>query len=313
MGCTFEVRLPLGVPGAVELGTRALDLIEALEGQMTIYRDDSELSRLNATAHLAPVVVEPGLFRLLERAAAIGHETSGAYDVSSGALSFAWGFIKGPKRVPDAATLAEARARTGMGHLSFDRAARTIAFDRPGIVLNLGSIGKGHALDRAADLIRKHWWPTSALIHGGHSSIYALGSPPDRFAGRWEITLRNPFDPERPLGALRLRNRGLGTSGASFQSFEAGGRLYGHLLDPRTGEPATDGPASVTVLAPTAAEADAYSTAFYLLGPDGSAPILAERTDLGAVFVMKRQTRTQVLTFNTTEDDFEPDTDAIRE
>jgi thiamine biosynthesis lipoprotein len=204
--------------------------------------------------------------------------------VSAGALSAAWGFTRGPRRVPDPATLAEARERTGQQHLRLDRERRTVSFDRPGIVINLGSIGKGYAIDRAVEKIRAHWWPTSALVHGGRSSVYALGSPPGRFGGRWEVALRNPFEPETPLGVLRLRNRGMGTSGTAFQRFEAGGRVYGHILDPRTGEPA-DGPASVTALAPTAAEADALSTAFYLLGTEGAASYVAEHPEIGAILI----------------------------
>ncbi len=98
MGSFFEVRVPARTPEAVAVLTRALDVIEALEGQMTVYRDDSELSRLNASAHLGPVVVERGLFDLIERGVALGRETGGAYDLTAGALSVAWGFFKGPKR-----------------------------------------------------------------------------------------------------------------------------------------------------------------------------------------------------------------------
>ena len=164
----------------------------------------------------------------------------------------------------------EARARTGWQHLRLDPDALTVAFDREGIRINLGSIGKGYAIDRAIELIRDHSLVDSALVHGGQSSLFALGSPPGQFAGRWEVALRNPFEPEKPLGVLRLRNRGLGTSGSAFQQFVVDGKVYGHIIDPRSGEPA-DGPASVTVLAPSAAMADALSTAFYLLGPGGRA------------------------------------------
>jgi FAD:protein FMN transferase len=306
MGSYFEIRLPAVVPGAVELATRALDRIEALEEQLTVYSDDSELSRLNARAHGGPIEVEAGLFALLEQAVAIGEATGGAYDVTAGALSIAWGFFKGPKRVPDPATLAEARARTGQQHLTLDSARRTVAFDRPGVVINLGSIGKGYAIDQAVDLIKTHWWPTSALLHGGQSSLYALGSPPGRFGGRWPIALRNPFDPSAPLGTLRVRNRGVGTSGASVQQFEVAGRVYGHILDPRTGEPA-QGPASVTVLAPSAADADALSTAFYLLGPDATAAYIDRHPGIGAIFITEgpadRSPRIQAL--GLTDDDFD--------
>jgi thiamine biosynthesis lipoprotein len=308
MGSYFEIRLPARTPAGVDLATRALDLIDALEVQLTVYRDTSEVSRLNATAHLGPVAVEPGLFALLERAVALGHATGGAYDVTMGALSVAWGFFKGPKRVPDPETLAEARARSGQHHLRLDPERRTIAFDRPGVIINLGSIGKGYALDRAAALIRDYWWPTPALLHGGQSSLYALGSPPDRLGGRWEIAVPHPTDPARMLGVLQLRNRGLGTSGAAIQQFEVNGRRYGHILDPRTGEPADGGPISVTVLAPTAAEADALSTAFYLLGPEGAASYLAARPEVGALFVLDGP---RVVSLNLTGSDFVADLETV--
>jgi thiamine biosynthesis lipoprotein len=284
MGSFFEVRLPSGIPGALDLACRALDLIDALEAQLTVYRDDSEVSRLNATAHSGPVEVEKGLFDLLQVAVGLSDETQGAYDITAGALSEAWGFVKGPRRVPDPGSLAEARARTGWRHLRLDPEHHTVAFDREGVRINLGSIGKGYAIDRAAALIADYWWPTPALIHGGQSSLYALGSPPGRLGGRWEIAVRNPFRPESPLGVIRLRNRGLGTSGSAFQRFVIDGRVYGHIIDPRTGEPAS-GPASVTVVAPTAALADALSTAFYLLGLDAARAYVAEHPDVGVLVV----------------------------
>ena len=171
---------------------------------------------------------------------------------------------------------------TGWRHLRLDSGQRTVAFDRGGVRINLGSIGKGYAIDRAVDVIRSHWWPTSGLVHGGRSSLFALGSPPGQLGGRWEIALRNPFQPESPLGLIRLRNRALGTSGSSFQQFVIEGQVYGHIIDPRSGQPAR-GPASVTVLAPTAAQADALSTAFYLLGHEAASAYIARHPEIGAV------------------------------
>jgi thiamine biosynthesis lipoprotein len=284
MGSYFGVRLPAGTPGAIDLACRALDLIDQLEDQLTVYRDDSEVSRLNACAHAGPVEVERKLFDLLEQAIALSRETAGAYDVTAGALSEAWGFVRGPRRVPDPAALAEARECTGWHHLRLDPVRRTVAFDRAGVQINLGSIGKGYAIDRAVDVIKSHFWPTSALVHGGQSSLYALGSPPGTLAGRWEIAVRNPFDASSPLGTIRLRNRGLGTSGTVFQQFVVDGKAYGHLIDPRTGEPA-EGPASVTVAAPTAALADALSTAFYLLGAEAAHAYAERHPEIGVVIV----------------------------
>ena len=317
MGSSFELRLPANTPGAVDLSCRALDLVDDLEAQLTVYRDDSELSRINATAHREPAVVEPRLFKLLEDAVALSRETGGAYDVTSGALSEAWGFVRGPRRVPESAVLADARARTGWHHLRLNPDKRTVAFDREGIRINLGSIGKGYAIDRVAELLRAYWWPTAGLIHGGRSSVYALGSPPGRFGGRWEVMLYNPFRPETPLGVFRLRNRALGTSGTSFQQFVLNDRVFGHIIDPRSGEPA-EGPASVTVLAPTAATADALSTAFYLLGTDAAAAYIESHPEIGAVIVESGQAtekgvgpvRMRVLGLN--EYDFVAEVDTLR-
>lgn len=313
MGSFFEIRLSPRTPGAIELATRALDQVDALEAQLTIYRDDSEVSRLNAVAHLGPVPVEEGLLGLLETGLRIGRETGGAYDLASGALSLAWGFVRGPRRVPGPPSLAEALQRSGGHHVRLDPAARTVAFDRDGIVLNLGSIGKGYAVDRAAGVIRDHWWPTGALVHGGQSSIYALGSPPWNFGGRWKIALRNPFRSEQPLGILYVRNRGVGTSGAAFQAFEAEGRRYGHIIDPRTGSPPADGPASVTVVSPTATESDALSTAFYLMGEEQAASYIARHPRVGAIFLRDGtdDARPRMTVLNLTPADFEPAPDTI--
>lgn len=313
MGSYFEIRLPARTPGAADLASAALDLVDALELQLTVYRDDSEVARINRTAHLGAVPVEPRLARLLEFALDLSRRTGGAYDPASGALSEAWGFVRGPKRVPEPEALAHARGRTGSHLVRLDLEARTIRFDREGVVLNLGSIGKGFALDRAGELIRSHWWPTPALLHSGRSSLLAVGSPPDDFAGRWKIAVRNPIDPDRPLGTLHLRNRALGTSGLAFQHFQADGRTYGHILDPRTGYPTESGPASVTVLAPTAAEADALSTALFLLGPAGAATLLEQRPDVSALFVLDDgpDQPPGLLTINLTADDWTPDPSAI--
>jgi len=313
MGSYFEIRLGARVPGALDLANRALDLIDGLEAQLTVYNDESEISRLNATAHLRPVAVERGLFGLLERAVALSKLTGGAYDVTSGALSQAWGFVRGPKRVPDTETLAAARARTGWQHLRLDPENLTVGFDRPGIRINLGSIGKGYAIDRAVEVMRQHWLPTSALIHGGQSSLFALGSPPGRFGGRWEIAVRNPLRPETPLGVLRLRNRGLGTSGSAFQQFVVDGRAYGHILDPRTGEPAAGGPLSVTVLAPTAADADALSTALYLLGPEAARDHVERNPEVSVLMVHEgpADQSPRVLTFGLSREDFLIDGNAL--
>src|SRR5439155_20560385 len=118
-------------------------------------------------------------------------------------------------------------------------------------------IGKGYALDCAADLLRDEWGISNGLLHGGHSSVYAMGTEPGDPHG-WTVGLKDPWRPARRLALLRLRDRALGTSAATFRHLEYNGRKLGHILDPPTGWPGEE-MASGSVGAPTAAEAAALA------------------------------------------------------
>lgn len=284
MGTFFELRMASYTPGSVALAEQCFDLIDDLEMEMTIYRDDSTIARMNARYHDEPFKLNPGLYELLTLARSIHQATGGAYDITTGALSRAWGFVKGPKRVPPPDEMTDALERTGMKKLIFDDAARTVMATRPGVEINLGSIGKGYAIDRVVSLIRKHPWPTPAMVHGGRSSLYALGHQPGTLFEPWTIALHNPLDDQNPLVEIKLQDQAVGTSGGTFQSFESEGRSYGHIIDPRMGIPPL-GPLSVTVIAPTAAEADALSTAFYLTGPTGAMEIARRNPTIGVLFL----------------------------
>ncbi len=283
MATAFEIVVPYGTTGAMDAGEAAFDLLDRLESQLTVYRDTSEVSHLNRLASVQAVPVEEGLFGLLRLAADVSALTGGAFDVTAGALVKAWGFYRGPRRVPSEEERSEALERVGMRHVVLDEAARTVRFRRPGLEVNLGSIGKGYALDRVtAWLDAAVRWP-AVLLQGGFSSVYAKGSPSADPRG-WPVDLRHPWRPGRPLASLWLRDRALGTSAATFRYLEHEGRKLGHVLDPRTGWPAS-GVASASAVAPTAAEADAFSTAFFVGGPELARAVCAARPDVGAVLL----------------------------
>jgi thiamine biosynthesis lipoprotein len=283
MATTFEVLLPFGTPNALEAAEAALDEIDHLEDQLTVYRDDSEVSHLNCLASSRPVPVEENLFGLLDLAARITAETDGAFDITTGPLIKAWGFYRRNQRLPSGHERAEVLTRVGMKHVVLDAENRTVAFRWPGVEINLGSIGKGYALDRAAKLLRRDWNLSAALLHGGHSSVYAIGSAPGTSRG-WSVGIRHPWDQERRLAVIRLCDRALGTSAATFQHLEYAGRKLGHIIDPRTGWPA-EGMASASVVAPTATEADALATAFYILGVDRARAYCEEHPRIGALLL----------------------------
>jgi thiamine biosynthesis lipoprotein len=292
MATTFEVILPFGVPNAPDRAEAALDEVDRLEDQLTVFRPNSEVSRLNQTAAQQPVPVETQLFQLLLQSAELTRETEGALDIATGALTKVWGFYRRSAAVPSPTELASVMTRVGMRHVVLNPREQTVRYLRQGLEINLGSIGKGYALDRAAELLRTQWQKANALLHGGHSSVYALGSGPGSSRG-WPVGIRHPWEPERRLAIVHLQNRALGTSAATFQHLEYQGRKLGHILDPRTGWPA-EGIASASVLAPTAAEADALATAFFILGIEKAKIYCENHPDIGAVLLPAEESATPV-------------------
>ena len=286
MGCRFEAVFNAGeVSEATELGCAALDLIDAIEARISVYRDSSELAAVNAAAGRW-VAVSADTLALLALARDLQERTAGAFDLAAGPLVRAWGFLRRQGRTPGPDELAAALAASGSRHLELDPDGCRARLAVLGAELNPGGIGKGWAIDRAIDLLAAAGVP-SVLVHGGQSSVRAIGIHGPDLPGRagWKVGLRHPLRPGRRLASFTLVNRALGTSGSGTQFFVDRGRRLGHVLDPRSGNPA-EGVISATVLAPTAAEADALATAAYVLGEEGLPRIVAAGGDVGAALVL---------------------------
>jgi thiamine biosynthesis lipoprotein len=210
--------------------------------------------------------------------------------------------------VPDDEALRDALARVGSQHLLLDADAQTIRFARGGVEINLGSIGKGYAVDRAATILEARG-VKDFLFHGGKSSVLARGSriPPAAEANPWSVGVGHPLRPERRLGVLTLRNQAMGTSGTATQSFHHAGQRYGHILDPRTGWPA-QGVLSVSVVADDAATADALSTALYVLGPEKAEAFCARHAEITAIMSLGGSGNSlEVLEMNVDDEIWRPD------
>jgi FAD:protein FMN transferase len=285
MACTFELFFNVGqYPHATEAALAALDLVDRLEDQLSVYREHSEISQLNRLAGQHAIPLERALFDLLVQASRLCVQTAGAYDITAAPLSEAWGFTRRNGAVPAAEMLAEALARVGGQFMQLDEASSSVHFARPGLKVNLGSIGKGYALDRCADLLAETGIH-DFLLHGGNSSVLARGAHGSLAPQQgWAVGVRNPLRPDRRLGQVFLRDRALATSGSGTQFFVHEGRRYGHIIDPRSGWPAED-MLSVSVLAPTAAEADALSTAFYVMGLEATREYCERRPEIAAILL----------------------------
>jgi FAD:protein FMN transferase len=294
MATRFEIVLSGADPIALRAaGEEALDEIDRLENQLSLFRPSSEIARLNARAAFEPIRVTPAVLALLQHARRLNQETDGAFDITVAPLMRCWGFLGGPGHLPKPEELEAARARVGMRLVQFDPNESRVRYEREGVMLDLGAIGKGYAIDRAVEILREAGI-TSALLHGGTSTVYGLGSPPE--GDSWKIEIPGPGTavtfsstgsswgaPSQansepglvastpsgaPFATVSLRDQSLSVSAFWGKFFRAQDRNFGHIIDPRTGEPSAQAVLSAVVL-PSATETDALSTALLTLGPAG--------------------------------------------
>lgn len=297
MATRFELVMYGDNPVALRAaGEEALGEIERLENQLSLYRPQSEIAHVNACAAREPVRVSPPVFSLLSHARQLWEESGHAFDVTIAPAVKCWGFMGGKGRLPSADEVEAARALVGMDQVELNLADQTVYFRRSGMMIDLGAIGKGYAIDCAVSLL-KDAGVTSALLHGGTSTAYAIGRPPDQ--PHWSLLLElpgqenttNAADRSRPVA---LRDASLSMSAVWGRAIEVDGKTLGHVIDPRSGRPVSNALMSVVVL-PTATETDALSTALLVAGRSEFERFTRDRPDGGALLVTQGPNGTEVL------------------
>jgi thiamine biosynthesis lipoprotein len=292
-----------------EVVEQVFEEVDRLDKQMSNYKSDSELSAINREAAGHPVVVEPGLFHLLEISAHRSEETDGAFDITVGPLMKSWGFFRGRGRLPTGAEITQVLKRVGYQHVKLDVQHRTIRFDEPGIDLDLGGIAKGYAVDRAVDILRSNGI-TSALVSSGTSSIYALGSPPG--VRGWKITVRDPYDARKPADVIHLQNYSVSISGSYEKFFKIGEKDYCHIMDPHTGWP-VQGVLSTVVLATTGTDTDGRSAGCFVMGVERTRKYLAVHPNLAVIFYLPTEAPARYKRIPVRSDSYSLPTDSIVE
>ena len=273
LGCLFE----MSVTGMDEADARRLlsqtaDEIDHVEDALGGWRDDTDLARLNAQAATHPFAAPPLLFDTLATALELGRATDGAFDVTLAPLVDAYGLRHGEARVPPADELARLRACVGPEHLRLDPGARTIAFDRPGVAIDLDGLNKGVAVDRVIATLRAGG-VTDASISAGGSTIGSIGPPPEQPPRLVAIE-----GPDGEVHArVELRDAVLSTSGNWRNFIVVDGHTYGAIFDPRSGAPVEGDVVSATVVASRGDESEAYAKAGVVLGPSGAERLARER------------------------------------
>ncbi len=263
MGSTYTI-VAYGPDRARLIGVveQAFEEVRRIDHFLSNYRPASELSQVNRNAAAGPVEVSQELFDLLTACQQYSRLSDGAFDITVGPLMKLWGFYRGSGRLPHRAEVMGALGRVGFQNVKLDPACRTVQFLKEGIELDPGGIGKGYAVDHAVSVLRASG-VVSALISAGGSSIYGLGMPPGEKG--WKVKIRDPKNSAKTVEEIRLCDASLSTSGNYEKFFRAEGKIYSHIMDPRTGYPA-QGVLAVSVLAPHTLDSEAWTKPIYING-----------------------------------------------
>lgn len=240
----------------------AFEEARRLDRMLSNYRPDSELSQVNRDAAERPVPVSQEFFDLLSACVRYSAESEGAFDITVGPLMKVWGFYKGTGHLPQRAEVRGAQGRVGYRNILLDRASGTVHFARPGVELDPGGIGKGYAVDRMVRVLQDGGIHI-ALVSAAGSSIYAMGAPPGEKG--WRVNIRDPKDDDKSVAEVFLKDESMSTSGSYEKFFRAEGRIYSHIMDPRTGYPA-QGTLSVSVIAPRTIDSEAWTKPLFVNG-----------------------------------------------
>lgn len=290
LGTSFTVSLvePPDDLDADALREEVLAAIQYVDQLASTWRDDSELSLLNADYSIDWIPVSSEFCELLEQSQEISKTTNGAYDLTIGPLVNLWGF--GPRGAvsepPSAADIAAAQHRVGFDLIELDCKERLIRKDVPDLYIDLSGWAKGYAVDQVAELLDSRGLENYLVEIGGELRVSGLNR--DREA--WAIGIEAPSTSARvPYAIVNVSNTSVATSGDYRNFFEHGGKRFSHMIDARTGRPVTHKLAAVTVIHPSAAYADAMATALLVLGPDAG-PALAKELSLSAYFLVRNPT-----------------------
>ena len=264
---------------AFDAATAEIKRVEAL---MTTWQPDTDLSRVNAAAGKTPVKIDPETYGVVAEAVHTSEISEGTFDITFETLHGLWKFDQDLDPHPPTAEQVKARLPfVGYKHIHLDPKEHTVYLDTPSTRISLGGIAKGYAVDRAAKVLEDAGLRSYYVQAGG--DLFARGTKPD--GSDWSAGVRDPRGPEGSYFAvLPLRDHAFSTAGDYERSYMVGGKRYHHIIDPRTGFPATAS-RSVTIYAPTAFLADAIDDAVFILGPEKGLKLVESLDDVGAVIV----------------------------
>lgn len=258
----------------------AIARVREIENRMSAFLPESDLGRLAKNAGKEPMQVHPDTYALLRKAKRYSELSDGAFEPTIRPLTELWGIGKKACFVPSEEEIGEAMKLVGWRSLRLGE-NNTAWLERPGQAVDLGGIAKGYAADEVKRILLENGVSSAMINLGGNISV--LGSRPDGCP--WRIGIQNPLAVRgQYLGTIELRDRTVVTSGVYERCFWRDGVRYHHILDPRTGKPVRNGLMSVTAVCGSSADADALTTALFVLGPEDGVKLL-QSTGADAVFI----------------------------
>lgn len=259
---------------------RAFGSIRQLDRKLNRYSEESEIAKLNRLAGREPKNVSDETMKCLLEAVRVSELSNGAFDPTLGPLIDLWGIGKKDEFIPSSVQIETALALRGISNLALDRAAHTAYLRLPKMAVDLGAIAKGFAVEGAADVLKREGVRSAVIDAGG--DIYVLGKKPD--GEEWTIGVRHPRRAGRMIALVQVSDSSVVTSGDYERYFDKNGVRYHHIFDPATGQPARR-LLSCTIISPSPTQADALSTAVFVLGPKEGMDLVERLAGAEAIMV----------------------------
>ena len=260
--------------------------IHEIERRMSAFLPDSYISRINAAAGREPVQVPEDVFFVLQRAVQIAELSGGAFDPTVGPLTFLWGITSDTPRVPSQEEIDAVLPLVNWRDIELDREHNTVFLRQAGMALDLGAIAKGYAADEAVAIVRQARLERALIDLGGNVITYGVRQGPDRTP--WRVGLQNPLgDRGEFIGVISGWNMTVVTSGVNERYFEHDGVHHHHLFSPFDGHPARTGILSATIVTEVSMDADAFSTAIFVLGYERGRALVDSLEGVDAIFVFE--------------------------